>query len=156
MSERTITHASFTIERTYEANPARVFAAWSDPEIKRRWFSGSDEPSPGHELDFRVDGREVNRGGPAGGPVYIYEARYRDIVPGERIVYTYDMYVDETRMSVSVATIELTPAGGGTKLTMIEQGAFLDGLDTSEQREHGTRELLEKLNATLQKEPSNR
>jgi uncharacterized protein YndB with AHSA1/START domain len=156
MSERTITHSTFTIERTYDAPPARVFAAWSDPEIKRRWFSGSAEASPGHELDFRVDGREVNRGGPADGPVYTYEARYRDIVPDERIVYTYDMYVEETRMSVSVATVELAPVGEQTKLTFIEQGAFLDGLDTAEQREHGTRELLKKLDATLQKELSNR
>lgn len=156
MSERTITHATFTIERTYDASPARVFAAWSDPAIKRRWFSGSDGASPGHELDFRVDGREINRGGPADGPVYTYEARYRDIVPDRRIVYTYDMYLDEARMSVSVATVELAAVGEQTKLTFIEQGAFLDGLDTPDQREHGTRELLEKLAAALQPEPSAR
>lgn len=152
MTERSITHASFTIKRIYDASPAQVFAAWADPAIKRRWFSGSDEASPGHELDFQVGGKEVNRGGPAGGPVYTYEARYRDIVPDERIVYTYDMYVDETRMSVSVATVELAAAGDGTQLTMIEQGAFLDGLDTSEQREHGTKVLLEKLDAALARE----
>jgi uncharacterized protein YndB with AHSA1/START domain len=150
MIDRSVTHATFKIERTYEASPARVFAAWSDPAIKRRWFSGSQEASADYELDFRVDGREINHGGPPDGPRYTYEARYRDIVRDERIVHTYEMYIDERRISVSVATVEFTPAGDGTWLVYTEQGAFLDGSDTPEQREHGTNVLLDKLATTLQ------
>jgi uncharacterized protein YndB with AHSA1/START domain len=127
-----------------------VFDAWADPTAKRRWFGGS----PDHELDFRIGGREVNRGGPPGGPVYAYEALYYDIVPGERIVYAYEMYMDDTRISVSVATVEFSPAGTGTRLLFTEQGAFLDGHDTPEQREHGTSGLLEKLGDTLEREPA--
>jgi uncharacterized protein YndB with AHSA1/START domain len=156
MTERTAAHATFTIERTYEAPPPGVFAAWADPAIKRRWFSGSDEASPDYELDFQVGGRELNRGGPADGPVYTYEARYRDIVPDQRIVCTYEMYADETRISVSIATVQFRLAANGTRLLYTEQAAFLDGSDTPEQREHGTRELLEKLDKTLTLERSTR
>jgi uncharacterized protein YndB with AHSA1/START domain len=152
MTERSAVHSTFAIERTYDASPARVFEAWADPVAKSRWFGGSEPPE--HQLDFRVGGREVNRGGPPGGPVFTYEALYYDIVPGERIVYAYEMCMGDTRISVSVATVEFSGAGTGTRLLFTEQGAFLDGHDTPAQREHGTGELLEKLGAALEREPA--
>ena len=103
----------------------------------------------GYELDFRVGGREVNRGGPPGGPVYLYESRFRDIVPEARIVYTYEMYADEVRLSVSVATIEFYDQGASTRLVLTEQGVFLDDHDTVAQREEGTRSMLESLATSL-------
>jgi uncharacterized protein YndB with AHSA1/START domain len=147
--QQSTTHATFVIERTYNAPPARVFAAWADPEAKRSWFSSPNVDEVKHELDFRVGGREINRGGPPGGPLYTYEADYRDIVADQRIVYAYDMFMDDTRISVSVATVEFAPESGGTRLRFTEQGAFLDGLDTPAQREHGTSSLLDKLEAAL-------
>ena len=60
---------------------------------------------------------------------------------------------DEARISVSVATIEFAPAGDGTKLTLTEQGAYLDGLDDPAEREHGTGELLGALADALERAP---
>src|SRR2546429_523910 len=155
MTERSVTHATFVVERTYDAPPARVFAAWANPAAKARWFAGPDEWGPGeHELDFRVGGREISRGGPKGGPVHAFDGRYHDIVPDQRIVYTYDMHLDDTRISVSLATVELKPAGTGMRLTFTEQGAFLDGHDTPAQREQGTGALLDALGAELRREPA--
>ncbi len=149
-SARSTEHATFVIERTYDAAPARVFAAWADPAAKRRWFGDPDDPANGaHELDFRVGGRETNRGGPPGGPVYVYEARYHDIVPNERIAYAYTMDMDGQRISVSVTTVEFVPAGDGTRLVFTEQGAFFDGKDKPEFREGGTNELLDALGTAL-------
>ena len=155
MTERSVTHATFVIERDYDASPERVFAAWADPAVKARWFGGPDEWGTGEfELDFRVGGREISRGGPPGGPVHSYDARYRDIVPNERIVSTYDMHLDDTRISVSLATVEFKPAGAGTRLIFTEQGVFLDGYDDAGQREEGTGHLLDALGAELQREPA--
>lgn len=154
MSERTIIHGTFVVERTYGASPTRVFAAWANPAVKAQWFGGSSTGDPTYTLDFHVGGREVNRGGPPGGPVYTYEARYQDIVPNRRIVYTYDMHLEQTRISVSLATVEFEPLGAGTKLIFTEHGAFLDGHDTPAQREHGTGELLDALGAALRREPA--
>ena len=80
MTERSVTHATFVVERTYAASPARVFAAWAEPTTKRRWFGG-DQPPTEFDLDFRVGGREINRGVGPDGRTYTYEARYQDIVP---------------------------------------------------------------------------
>ena len=150
MTERSVAHATFSIERTYDVPPARVFAAWADPAVKARWFGPPEDwADRSHTLDFRVGGREHFAGGAEGGPVYTYTALIQDIVPDERIVTTYEMDVDGERMSVSVATVELTPTDGGTRLTLTEQGAFLDGLDRVEYRERGTREMLDALGREL-------
>ncbi|MCW2644988.1 MAG: hypothetical protein QOF87_4166 [Pseudonocardiales bacterium] len=150
MTARSVTHGTFAIERSYDASPQRVFAAWSDSKAKAQWFVGPDDwESSDHALDFRVGGLEHVSGGSPDGPKFSYDARYQDIVPDERIVTTYEMHMDDVRISVSVATVEFRPEGSGTRLVLTEQGAFLDGYDTPAQREHGTGELLDALGKAL-------
>jgi uncharacterized protein YndB with AHSA1/START domain len=146
MSTRSATHATFTIERNYDATPARVFAAWAGLDAKNQWFG---PPGGGeHVLDFREGGREHFEAS-IGEDVYLYDALYEDIVADERIVYTYNMHRNGVRMSVSVTTVELLPEDAGTRLRYTEQGVFLDGEDKPELREHGTEEILDKLGQAL-------
>jgi uncharacterized protein YndB with AHSA1/START domain len=150
MSTRSVTHSTFVVERVYDASPARVFHAFADPEAKARWFTHPDEwIAKEPAMDFRVGGRESVSGGPKDGPVHSFSSIYQDIVPNERIVYSYDMHMDDVRISVSLATIEFFPAGDGTRLVMTEQGAFLDGYDDAGAREQGTNLLLDALGAAL-------
>ena len=74
---------------------------------------------------------------------------YQDIVPNQRIVYSYDMHLDDARISVSLTTIELFPEGEGTRLKFTEQGVFLDGNDDAGSREQGSGWLLDQLGASL-------
>lgn len=150
MTPRSVAHDTFVIERTYDAPPSRVFAAWADPVAKRRWFGGPAEwVQEAHTLDFRVGGHEHAGGGAKGGPLHRYDAVYRDIVQDQRIVSTYEMRMDQTLMSVSLATVEFKAEGQKTRLVYTEQGVFLDGRDNAAQREAGTRDLLDKLDASL-------
>ena len=121
-----VTHATYVIERRYRATRGRVFAAWADPATKARWLSGPDEWSRGaHELDFRVGGREVSKVTPPAGPESTFTAHFLDIVDGERIVYSYEMRLGDTRISVSLATVLIEPDGDGSRLTYTEQcGSF--------------------------------
>jgi uncharacterized protein YndB with AHSA1/START domain len=152
MTAGSIEHASFTAERRYRASPARVFAAWADPVAKGRWFSGPEDwTSEPHELDFRVGGRERSVGGPDGGPVHVYDALYWDIVEDRRIVYTYEMLLDDTRISVSLTSVELEPAGEETRLRLTEHGAFFDGHEPAAQRAEGVGSLLDALAAELER-----
>jgi len=154
VSQRSTQHATFTIERSYPAPPARVWSAWADPEQKKRWF-GPPELKGEHRLEFRVGGSERMTVQVPDGALYAFDSRFCDIVEGERIVHAYEMYRDRQRISVSLATIELAASpspeghGEGTTLTFTEQGVFLDGLDHAAEREHGTRELLDALEAAL-------
>jgi uncharacterized protein YndB with AHSA1/START domain len=145
---RSVTHADFTVERTYPATPSRVFAAWSDPEQKAKWF-GSPGGGEERSFDFRVGGTESMRGTIPNGTEFTFEATYRDIVEGERIVYSYDMTMDGARISVSLAVVEIVPDGDGTRMTVTEHGAYLDGLDTMEQRRQGTEDLMDALGVSL-------
>src|SRR5262249_49772945 len=79
------------------------------------------------------------------GTSYRYDALYYDIVPDQRIIYSYEMYANDVRISVSVTTIEFAKNGEGTTLTFTEQGAYLDGIDGAQApslRKEGTQEML--------------
>ncbi len=141
----------WSIERDYPHPPGRVFAAWSDPSVKVRWFDLSGNDDPDYHGDFRVGGTESFRTPAGASPQFTYDAQYRDIVEDERIVTTYEMSMDGRRMSVSVATIELKATPAGTRLVYTEQGAYLDGLDTPDSRRSGTSSQLDNL-ATVLKE----
>jgi uncharacterized protein YndB with AHSA1/START domain len=141
--DRHVTHAMFTLERSYPVPPARVFAAWAEPAAKARWFAAG--PDSGHRLDFRVGGREVVHGGPENGPLMTFESFYRDIVPDERIVYASTLSAGDEVVTVSLTTVEFRAAEEGTQLILTEQGAFLDGREEPAWREQGTATQLDAL-----------
>lgn len=146
MPERTVTHATFTIERIYDAPPARVFRAYADAAAKRRWFvEGEGWTVEEFVDDFRVGGIERSSFRFRGGPLIRNETIYHDIVPDRRIIIAYRMTVGDERISASLATIQLENEGRGTRHIFTEQGAYLDGHDDVAQREAGTRELHEAL-----------
>ena len=152
MTERPVIHDTFAIERTFPASPSRVFAAFASKEAKDAWGDTGDLSEPGPdagdtEFDFRIGGRE-RFGIGYQGTSFRYDALYYDIVPDQRIIYSYEMYADGARISVSVATIEFAATAGGTALTWTEQGAYLDGFDGPEApqlRRGGTAEMLDGL-----------
>ncbi len=148
---RSVVHGAFHLERTYDATAEQVYRALSDETAKNRWFYGPKGWRPIERfMDFRVGGRERAKGQFEGGVTTTFDAIYHDIVPRERIVYTYEMHLDERKISVSLATLaDQARRPGRTKLKVDEQGAFLDGYDDAGSRERGTGNLLDKLGASL-------
>jgi len=152
MTERPVIHDTFAIELTYPASVSRVFAAFASKEAKDAWGDTGDLSEPGpdageSEFDFRVGGHE-RFGIGMQDMTFRYDALYYDIVPDQRIIYSYEMYANDARISVSVATIEFAATAEGTALTWTEQGAYLDGFDgdqASELRRGGTAEMLDGL-----------
>lgn len=161
MTDRSVIHDTFSIERTYPAALSRVFAAFASAEAKDAWGdTGGLEPAEGEagieEFDFRPGGRE-RFGHTFQGTTYRYDALYYDIVPDQRIVYSYEMYADGARISVSVATIEFAKSDEGTALIWTEQGAYLDGIDGPQApalRKEGTTEMLDGLTRYLADQPA--
>ena len=148
---RSVVHATFHLERHYDAPAARVWRALTDEAAKSRWFGGI----PGkwelleRHLDVRVGGTERLKGRWEGGVVSTFDAVYHDVIPNQRLVYSYMMHLDDKKISVSLATMQLVADGAKTTLKVSEQGAFLDGYDDAGSREHGTGFLLDALGASL-------
>jgi uncharacterized protein YndB with AHSA1/START domain len=151
MTERCVKHGTFVVERRYPVPPSSVFEAWGDADAKQIWMDDPDYKSDDTEysLDFRVGGHERFGGLTPDGQPYRYDAQYYDIVPGQRIVYSYEMYEGQERTSVSLTTVEIAGEAGGTRLTYTEQGAFLDGFDKPEEREEGVGFILDGLGKYL-------
>jgi uncharacterized protein YndB with AHSA1/START domain len=153
-----VTHDTFTIERTFDASPDRVYEALANPEIKAKWFAGP----PSWKLierthDFRVGGREHVAGRFENGMTSVFDAQYFDIVPNERVLYSYEMTVNGRKISTSLATFELVPDGKKTKVILTEQGAYFDdpemakyalpGQTQHQSRLAGTQSLMDRMAA---------
>lgn len=158
MTDR-LAHGMFTIERRYDASPARVFRAYADPAAFRRWFV----EAPGATIhdwahDFRVGGHGGGRYhfGGEDSDVGFNDTQFLDIVDNRRIILSYVMgreLGDERRRdSASLASIELIPDGPGTRLIYTEQGAYFgeDGGAHIPLREQGCAEMFDNLARELE------
>lgn len=146
MTRRSVQHATIVVERTYDASPARVFAAWSDKDALLRWGNPGETWDNGYErFDFRVGGQDISWFGPRGGERFTIVTYYQDIVQDERIVMAGTMDQDGTRIFSGLTTVEFRQSGNGCHLVMTEQSAFLDGGDLPENHKAGWTDMLENL-----------
>lgn len=152
-----VIHEGFTLERRFTSSVDKVWNAFVDPDIKRRWFAeGEGFEVIDYGLDFRVGGREHARFNALNAPVQLgvigNETRYFDIRDRKRIALAYSMSNDGTPFSTSLVTISFEPDGTGTRLTFEETAAFFEGSDGLRMREAGTKSLLEALAKELGEE----
>ena len=148
---RSVAHATFHLKRDYDAPVARVWRALTEVDAKAKWFPGTSGKWEllERQMDVRVGGHERLKGRRESGVVSTFDAIYHDVIPHERLVYAYELYLDDKKISVSLATLELKADGGKTTLLVTEQGVFLDGYDDAGSREQGTGHLLDALGASL-------
>jgi len=148
---RSVVHAMFSLERKYDAPVARVWAAFTDEAAKAKWFGSQVAKLEILErhMDVRPGGRERLKGRWEGGTVSTFDAVYHDVIAQERLVYSYEMHQGDKKISVSLATVQLSFNDGKTTVKVTEQGAFLDGYDDAGSREHGTGHLLDALGHSL-------
>lgn len=156
MHEPTVTHHTFSMERSFPVSPDRVFAVFSNPDLKRHWFVGhGSHAAEEYILDFQVGGKErvlslMGQNTPFPGAPLLSEAIHLDIVPNQRIVIAGSMTLNGHRFSVALATFELLATETGTDLLFTHQAAFFEGADGPEMRQAGWKALLDRLSADLQ------
>ena len=125
MSVDTAVEPSLTIKRHLKASPAKVFAAWTDPEKIKRWMGPAGFAVADASSDACVNGRyrivmlspEGNKHGVGGA--------YREYVLNEKLVFTWqwDAAPGDTPHE-SLVTVRLTPDGSGTLLTLTHERLF--------------------------------
>jgi len=150
MSVRNVIHDTVVVRRSYEAPVERVYRAWTDPSVLERWYVPGDDTWSAKmvEHEFRVGGCKRITFGPPD-ETFVEDCTYVDIVPNRRICYAMSIARAETRITVSMVTVELSPQGRRCDVRVTDQVALLDGGDTGADRERGWGETLDKLPAAL-------
>ena len=123
------------ITRIFEASPALVWHAWTDPQHLMRWWGPEGFTSPICQLDLRVGGKYLFCMQAPDGTKYWSTGIYEEIVPHERLVYT-DSFADEAGNAVPAShygmgddipfamtvTVTFEDLGGKTKMTLRHEG----------------------------------
>jgi len=155
MTRKFLDHATFTVERMLPGRPPHAFRFWSEFDLKRKWTScHPDWTVLEDSFDFRIGGSEVVRWRTAEGETRGFRAHYFDIVPGERIVYAYEMTLGAKRLSVSLASIVFAADDAQTRMTFTEQATVLDAEAGIEMRASGTGSGFDRLIAVMEREQS--
>jgi uncharacterized protein YndB with AHSA1/START domain len=141
----TATKPSLTLKRRFNAPPAKVYAAWADPEMLRRWMGPGDVEPLLVEAEVRVGGRYRFVMKSSDGEEHDVSGVYREVVPGEKLVFTWAWKSTPERQSL--VTILIKPDGDGTLLTLIHEQFFDEA--ARDRHEHGWTGCLEKLAAYL-------
>lgn len=144
---------SLTLKRRLKAPPEKVYAAWTDPAQLAKWFGPKDIAALRVELDPRVGGRFriVMRGtdaceetGQAGAEHHV-SGVYREVMPNEKLVFTWAWRSTPERESLVTVLIE--PDGAGSLLTLIHEQFFDE--QARDRHEQGWTGCLDKLETYL-------
>jgi uncharacterized protein YndB with AHSA1/START domain len=147
MSVETAVKPSLTIKRRLKASPAKVFAAWTDPEKIMRWMGPSGYSVPEASADPRVNGRFRIVMLSPDGTSHAVGGAYREYVLNEKLVFTWswDAAPGDTPHE-SLVTMLLKPDGSGTLLTLTHERLFDEtSRDGHEKGWIGSLDKLEKL-----------
>jgi len=144
MSTQTATKPSLTIKRRLNAPPAKVYAAWTDPQMIARWFGPAGVESVEAKTDLRVGGRyHITMHVP--GDRHDVMGVYREMVPNEKLVFTWAW--KSTPERESLVTVTFKPDGDGTLMTLLHEQFF--DTDARDRHNQGWEAALNKLEAIL-------
>ena len=139
----TQTETTLHLERTFEAPPERVFDAWTNPEVLRRWWAaGPDFETPLAEVDLRPGGRyRLSMRNPATGDVFTVFGEYREVRRPERLAYTWTW--EHSDGEESLVEVDFRPEGDGTSVVLTHSG--LVGEESRQRHAHGWEACLDNL-----------
>jgi uncharacterized protein YndB with AHSA1/START domain len=145
MSTQTATKPSLTLKRRLKAPPAKVFAAWSDPEKLKRWIGHGETKALSVECDLRAGGRFRWVMQAPDGEVHDVSGVYREVIADEKLVFTWAWKTTPERESL--VTVLLKPDGDGTLLTLTHEHFFDEAARDGHQ--NGWNSALDKLEKSL-------
>jgi uncharacterized protein YndB with AHSA1/START domain len=124
MATDTAVKPSLTIKRRFNTPPAKVYAAWTDPEKVKCWMGPGEIKAVSAESDPRTGGRyRWVMKAPDGDEFYVAGV-YREVVPNEKLVFTWAWKATPERESL--VTVSLRADGDGTLMTLTHEQFFDD------------------------------
>ncbi len=145
----TPTEREIRIERVFDAPREAVFRLYTDPARIPEWWGPHGTTTEVDEMDVRTGGRWRFIAHDADGGQSAFRGAYREVVPSERIVQTFEWEPMAGHVSVETATFE--DLGDRTKVTTVSLFHTTEERDgmLSSGMEHGLNETYERLDAVL-------
>lgn len=137
---------SLTLVKRIKAPPARVWAAWTQPDLMMRWFGPHHTRAEEAEADLRPGGRFRVALRENTGERHEATGSYMEIEPHARLVFSWNWVSTPER--VSRVTVVLRPLPDGTEVTLTHD-RFADA-DTAKRHTRGWTESLERLLTLLE------
>jgi len=140
-----VARPSLTLKRRLNAPPAKVYAAWTDPEKIARWFGPAQvvAGSVRADIDARVGGRYRVSFKMQDGEHHEVAGVYREMVPNQRLTFSWAWHSTPERESQ--VTVLLKPDGDGTLVTLHHEQLFDEAArDGHESGWTGTLDKLER------------
>ena len=139
------------LTRVLRAPPGKVFAAWTDPALLERWWSGvGGWVDAKADVDLRVGGRYHLSMRDDRGALHGVVGAYTEVVPAERLAFTWTWENEPSVMrgsEGSLVDVALRGAPGGTQVSLTHTG--LGGKRVRDMHEDGWNALLTRLFAVL-------
>ena len=148
MKDKTAEKTSLEIVRFINVPTDRVYDAWTDPAQLRQWFGPENVRTRNITADVRVGGNYRWDLTSAEGEEMSAFGEYKELVPGKKIVFTWQWDNDEAwENRTSVVTIELDASRGGTELRLKHEQ--LPSEESRDRHHEGWNSLLDKLEQFL-------
>ena len=148
MTTRTTEKTSLEIKRFINAPPARVYAAWTDPDQLKQWWGPEGVQTRNFTADARVGGKYrwdlVNQ---EGEEMSVF-GEYRELIPGTKVVFTWKWDDDEAWENyTSVVSVEFSDRDGGTELRLTH--VQLPSEESRDRHNQGWNSVLDRLEKFL-------
>ena len=105
-----------TLHRMIDAPVEAVYAAWTEPEMLRRWLAPGNATVVRAVADVTVGGTFLVEMRGADGRRWLTRGLYREVVPLRRLVHTWRWEGSEVE---TLVTVEFEPESAGrTRLTL--------------------------------------
>jgi len=135
---------SLTLKRRLNAPAEKVYAAWTDPEKIIRWFGPDSGPVTKADIDLRVGGGFTIAFNTEDGEHHEVGGVYREVVPNEKLVFTWAWHTMKERESL--VTVSIRRDGEGSLLTLLHEKFFDEAARDGHSRGWtGSLDKLEKL-----------
>jgi uncharacterized protein YndB with AHSA1/START domain len=123
-SPRVDVKPSVTLKRRLNAPAEKVYAAWTEPAQIAHWFGPSETVagSVHAEMDVRVGGRFRVSFNTVDGEHHEVGGIYREVVPNEKLVFSWAWYTTPERESL--VTVLIRKEGEGAMLTLTHEQFF--------------------------------
>ncbi|MEM9522974.1 MAG: SRPBCC domain-containing protein [Pseudomonadota bacterium] len=118
-----IHHETLVFERNFDAPPARLFQAYTDPRQREVWSAPTPETVIAvDETDMRTGGRETVRCGRAENLNWTMKVLYHRVTKDRQITFTEELRDGDDVPTVALVTFDLEKRGEtGIRLTPTDQ-----------------------------------